>query len=84
MVHPAAHRLIGNHDSAFRQQILNVTEAQGKPDVKPDRLLDDFGREPVPFVADFLHSPGYLTASEAASPNCRDGVDGARTGIWLD
>jgi hypothetical protein len=28
MVHPAAHRLIGNHDSAFRQQILNVTEAQ--------------------------------------------------------
>ena len=28
MVHPAAYRLIGNHDSAFRQQILNVTEAQ--------------------------------------------------------
>jgi hypothetical protein len=38
MVHPAAHRLIGNHDSAFRQQILNVTEAQGEPDIKPDRL----------------------------------------------
>ena len=28
MVHPAAHRLIGNHDSAFRQQILDVAEAQ--------------------------------------------------------
>ena len=23
------------------------------------RVLDDFGREPVPFVADFLHTLGY-------------------------
>jgi len=38
MVHPAAYRLIGNHVSAFRQQILNVTEAQGEPEIKPDRL----------------------------------------------
>jgi hypothetical protein len=45
---------------------------QGKPDVKPDRLLDDFQREPVPLVADFLHPPGYLTASGTASPNRRD------------
>ena len=34
--------------------------------------LDDFGREAVPLVAYFLHSLGYLTASDAASPNCRD------------
>src|SRR5208337_3595047 len=33
MVHPAASRLIGNHVSAFRQQILNVTEAQGEPEI---------------------------------------------------
>src|ERR1700726_1812063 len=72
MVHPAPDGLIGDHDPAFRQQILDVAEAQGKPDVKPDRLLDDFGREPVPLVAYFLHPLGYLTASDAASPNCRD------------
>jgi len=35
-------------------------------------MLDDFGREAVPLVAYFLHPLGYLTASEAASPNCRD------------
>ena len=57
---------------AFRPQILVVAEAQGKPDVKPDRLLDDFGRDRYPLVAYFLHSLGYLTASDAASPNCRD------------
>jgi hypothetical protein len=55
-----------------------------KPDVKPDRLLDDFGRKPVPLVADFLHRLCYRTASEAASPNRRDDVDGAGTDIWLD
>ena len=34
MVHPSSHRFIGNRDSAFRQQIFNVTEAQGEPDIK--------------------------------------------------
>jgi hypothetical protein len=48
MVYPAAHGLVGHHDAAFRRQILDVAEAQGEPDIKPDRLLDDFGREPVP------------------------------------
>src|SRR5450759_1980166 len=51
----AAHRLIGNHNSAFRQQILNVTEAQGEPDIKPDRLLDNLGREAVAAIVDLGH-----------------------------
>ena len=29
MVHPAAHRLIGNQDPTLSQQILDVAEAQG-------------------------------------------------------
>ena len=37
MVHPAAHRLIGNQDPTLSQQILDVAEAQGEPDIKPDR-----------------------------------------------
>src|SRR5580700_653124 len=72
MIHPAPNSLVGDHDAPFRQQVFDVTKAQGKPDVKPDRLLDDFQREPVPLVADFLHPPGYLTASGTASPNRRD------------
>ena len=55
VVHPAAHRLIGNDDSAFRQQILNVTEAQSEPDIKPDRLLDNLGREAVAAIINLGH-----------------------------
>ncbi|MGB6175853.1 MAG: hypothetical protein WBF43_05860 [Methylocella sp.] len=47
MIQPAAHRLIGNRASAFRQQILNVTAAQGEPDINPNRLLDNLGRKAV-------------------------------------
>ena len=59
MVHPAAHRLIGNNDFAFRLQVLNVTEAQGEPDIKPDRLLDNDGREAVAAIADLVIIDGY-------------------------
>ena len=72
MVHPAANGLIGGYDPAFRQQIFNVAKAQGKPQIEPDCLLDDFSREPVPFIVDFLHPFGYRTAGKAARPNRRD------------
>src|SRR5262249_40582800 len=73
--------------TAFRQHIFDVAKAQGEPQIEPDRLLDDFGGKPVPFVADFLHPLGYRTASEAASKICRDkaiwdiGVDVARRSL---
>ena len=37
------------------EQILDVAETQGEPDIKPDRLLDDFGREAVAAIADLGH-----------------------------
>jgi hypothetical protein len=39
----------------YDQQILNVTEAQGEPDIKPDCLLDNLGREAVAAIADLDH-----------------------------
>jgi hypothetical protein len=47
MVYQAAHGLIGHQDSMLSQQILDVAEAQGEPNIKPDCLLDDFGMEAV-------------------------------------
>jgi len=38
--------------SMLSKQILDVAEAQGKPNIKPDRLLDDFGREAEATIAD--------------------------------
>jgi hypothetical protein len=35
MVHPAPDGLIGNQDPAFRQQILDVAEAQREPNIEP-------------------------------------------------
>ena len=68
MVHPATHRLIGNHDSAFRQQILDVAEAQGEPDIKPDRLLDNLGRETVAAKADLGHHQWLRLKSRNGKP----------------
>ena len=33
--HPAAHRLIGHHDAALSQQVLDIPEAEGKPGIEP-------------------------------------------------
>ena len=50
--YPAAHRLIGDHDSAFSQQVLDIAEAEGKPGIEPDGLLDDHGWEAISGVTD--------------------------------
>ena len=71
-VHPAAHALIGHQDPALGKQILDVAETQGEPDIKPDRLLDNFGREAVAAIAEFGHRLGSRTAGAAASPAHRD------------
>ena len=65
MVHPAPDGLIGDHDPAFRQQILDVAEAQREPNIEPDRVLDDFGREPVPL---FSSSPWLFDRQRCRKP----------------
>ena len=42
-------------DSAFQQQILNVTEAQGEPEIEPNRQLDNLGREAAAAIGDLGH-----------------------------
>jgi hypothetical protein len=46
-----ANGLIGDGDSALRQEILDVSEAQAEPVVQPDGVADDLGWEPVAAVA---------------------------------
>jgi hypothetical protein len=58
MIDPSSHGFIGDCDSAFRQQILDVAEAQSVSGVQPDRLLNDHGRKAVTGVADFGHHEG--------------------------
>src|SRR5271157_1972009 len=55
MVHPTANGLIKHQEPTLSQQILDVAETQGEPDIKPDCLLDDFGREAVAAIAALGH-----------------------------
>jgi hypothetical protein len=38
-------RLVGDINPAFGQQLLDIAVAQGEANIKPDRVLDDLGRE---------------------------------------
>src|SRR6266404_8490955 len=58
--HPAPHRLIGNLQAALGEKFLNVAVAQGKPEIKPDSVLDDRRREAMPSVGELIHA-GSLT-----------------------
>ena len=72
MVHPTPNRLVGHRQSAFRQQILDVAQAEAESEVEPYCLVNDLGREPVSGVADFLHLLGYSATGRTASPTRRD------------
>ena len=67
MVHPKPNRLVGHRHSAFRQQIFDVTQAEGEPEVEPYRSVNDLGREAVSDVAYFLHPLGYSPTGRTAS-----------------
>src|SRR5207245_518097 len=71
VVGPATHGLVGHGDPAFGQQILDIAEAQGEPNIQPNRLLDDLRREAVAAVADFSHArwlpPGLRSRKLATS-----------------
>src|SRR5271165_1127853 len=72
MVHPAPNCLVGHRHSAFRQQIFDVAQAEGEPEVEPYCLVNDLGREPVSGVADFIHPLGYSATGRTESPTRRD------------
>src|SRR5208283_3050548 len=58
MVHPTPNGLVGHRHSALRQQILDVTQAEGEPEVEPYCLVNDLGREAISGVADLVHPRG--------------------------
>src|SRR5450432_2360499 len=77
MVYPPPDCFVGDRDPTFRQQILDVAQAQGEPKIEPDRPLNDLRRKTVPGVTDFLHPPGYRDASGQQARRRRDNA--ART-----
>jgi hypothetical protein len=72
MIHPTPNGLVGHRHSAFRQQVLDVTQAEGEPEVESYRLVNDLWREPVSSVDDLLDPAGYRVTRRTASPSRRD------------
>lgn len=68
MVHPTPNGLVEDDDPTFRQQIFHVPEAEGEPKIEPDGLMDDFGREAIPAVADFPHPEEMTTRRKDRKP----------------
>jgi len=47
---PAPHRLVGDSDTAFRQDQLDIAQAEAERMVQRDSVADDLGREPMTVV----------------------------------
>jgi hypothetical protein len=60
---------------------LDVTEAQGEPDIKPDRLLDNLGREAVAVMTDVGHHRWLRL--KVTDPMALEALRAARIG-WQD
>jgi integrase len=64
---PAPHRFIGNIQAALGQEILNVAVAQCEPEVQPNCVLDNGGREAVPAIGELIHAESL--PHQVARPN---------------
>ena len=51
----ATNRFVGNVDPAVGQQILDVSETQGKLEMQPNRLLDHINEEAVTTIGKTAH-----------------------------
>src|ERR1700722_4230131 len=64
LLSPLAHGLIGNTNPAGRQYLLDHAQAQGKPEVEPNRITDDFRRKAMAAIEGFTsarHGSAYAT-----------------------
>src|SRR5205814_7902247 len=75
--HPSPHRFVGDVESSFSQQFLDIAVAQGEAEIEPDRVLDDLGREAMAAVAERSHTdilPDTPLAPDPASVTMPLGV----------
>src|SRR5947207_8620494 len=53
---PPPHGFIGNLQASLGQKLLDVAVAQGEPEIKPDRVLDDRRREAMSSIGRLIHA----------------------------
>src|SRR5207248_919039 len=65
---PAPHRLIGDIESAFSEELLHVPVAQCEPQIEPDRVLDDRRREAMSAVGELIHAGSLPCRATRSNP----------------
>src|SRR3954470_3893400 len=59
---PPPHSFIRNLQASLGQKLLDVAVAQGKPEIKPDRVLDDQRREAMSAIGGLIHAGNLPSA----------------------
>jgi hypothetical protein len=62
---PASHRLIGDDDTAFRQDQLDIPQTEAEHLVQPDGVANELGREPTAVGVGWRRHPTGLVALRA-------------------
>jgi hypothetical protein len=52
-------RILSNHNTAFKEQLLHITVAQREAIIEPDTMADDFPRKAVILVASGVGRRGH-------------------------
>ena len=65
---PAPHRFIGNLQASFGAKFLHVAVAQGEPQIKPDRVLDNRRREAMSTVGELIHAGSLPCRAASRTP----------------
>jgi hypothetical protein len=60
---PPPYSLVGDIQPALGEQILDITEAEREPDIEPNGVPDDRGRELMARKGNRRHSPSYPPGS---------------------
>ncbi len=68
--HPAPDRLVRDVQPALGEKVLDIPEAEREPEIQPDGVSDDLGREPVATVGRALHPVTIPLTTGWRTPQC--------------
>src|SRR5215213_1976728 len=68
---PSPDTLVRDHDAPLSQELLDIAEAEGEPEIHPDCVPDDLGWELMAGIGDGLHT-STVPRSVPTRPPCRD------------
>lgn len=76
-INPDSNRFVTDNDPALCQKVLDITQAHGKTEVRPDRIGNDFAGWRNPFRG--MEIAGYIIPSYLPAQRAVDNIDR----VWI-